>query len=299
MVTVGTVVNGGFDLVRRRPLAMLVWGALYTAVAVGGSLLLLRPMMMAAQTQPGAVSLPNTFALMLPMYAMYLFLAVVLFTAALRAAVRPGEDSLASIRVGMDELRMLGLMIVLTMVFVLVALAGFVVLGIVTAVLGSLAAGGGSGPIVAIVLLFSLVIYGAAIVVQVRLSPAVALTVLRRKIVIGEAWRLTRGSFWTLFASYLVLGIMLFVVYVGLIAITAGPYFADLAQHGFTPQGIEAASQLQMARQMSGISLLMVVGWIASAVVTGLGFAVWAGAIGAATQGLLGVSAEDYAETFA
>jgi hypothetical protein len=110
-----------------------------------------------------------------------------------------------------------------------------------------------------------------------------ALTVIRRKIIIGDAWRLTRGHFWSMFLGYLVLGLMLFVVYIAVAAITMGPYFAQLAGSGFNPQAMMAAAQHQMA----GFGLMAILGMIGGAVLAGLAIAFWSGGIAAATTALL------------
>src|SRR4051812_40217992 len=111
MVTVGSIVNGGFRLLRERPLSVLIWGAIYMALTVASSLLLMRPIMAAqgGAAVPGAMPSPAMFALFIPFYLGVILLSVVLYAAALRAALRPEEGGFASIRFGLDELRLIGL----------------------------------------------------------------------------------------------------------------------------------------------------------------------------------------------
>ena len=45
----------------------------------------------------------------------------------------------------------------------------------------------------------------------VKLSLSFPLTLLRRRFVIGEAWTLTKGRFWTLFGAYFMIFVIMFV----------------------------------------------------------------------------------------
>jgi len=300
MVTVGSIVNGGFRLLRERPLSVLIWGAIYMALTVASSLVLMRPMMaaQAGAAVPGTMPSAAMFAFLIPFYLGIILLSVVLYAAALRAALRPEEGGFASIRFGLDELRLIGLILLLIVISIATLIVGMiaaVIAGMIFAVLGQVT---GSGVASIGVILAVVAVYGFAIFVQIRLSPAVPLTILRRKIVIGEAWALSRGRFWVLFGGYFVLGLIMLVAYLAAATFTMGPYISELAQHGFTPEALQAAGEHQVQRQLGGISLMTVIGWIVSGLVGGLGFAVWGGALAAVADGLLGTTDIDYAATF-
>jgi len=98
--------------------------------------------------------------------------------------------------------------------------------------------------------------------------------------------------------GYFVLGLIMLVAYLAAATFTMGPYISELAQHGFTPEALQAAGEHQVQRQLGGISLMTVIGWIVSGLVGGLGFAVWGGALAAVADGLLGTTDIDYAATF-
>jgi len=300
MVTVGSIVNGGFRLLRERPLSVLIWGAIYMALTVASSLVLMQPIMaaQAGAAVPGAMPSPAMFALLIPFYLGIILLSVVLYAAALRAALRPEEGGFASIRLGLDELRLVGLILLLIMISLATLIVGMIAATIAALIFAVIAQAAGSGAASVGIILAVVAVYGFAIFVQIRLSPAVPLTILRRKIVIGEAWKLSRGRFWVLFGGYFVLGLIMLLAYLAVAAFTMGPYMAELAQHGFTPEALQAAGEHQVQRQLGGIGIMTVIGWIAGGLVGGLGFAVWGGALAAVADGLLGTTDIDYAATF-
>jgi hypothetical protein len=305
MVTVGGMINGGFRLVRERPLAALAWGVIYL-VATGAMMVTVfvpfMQLMMANAAAPNSVDPARMFGLMGEMYLLdfvLLLVFTVLMAAALRAALRPAERSFASLRLGMDELRLIGLSLVLVIAFFVMMLVLGIVVGIVFAAIG-IAAGSGGAPSGAGIagigigfVLMMLVIYAAPIFFAVRLSPAYALTMLRRKIVIGEAWRLTSGKFWVMFGGYLVLGLIMMAAYFVIAMIV---FIPAMAAAGGAPGMVMAMSQGQFG---GTLGVMLVVGGALMAVLAGVSIAIWAGAIGAATNGLLGTSDVDLQETFA
>lgn len=301
MLTFGSIINGAFRHLRERPLAVLAWGAIYMVITFGYSMLVLPGLTgRLAGVEAGSPDFATAFfGMMLPLYLLMLVISLVLIAASLRTLLRPGEDSLAGLRLGMDELRLLGLFVILGIGLFIVALIG----GIVVAALGgvlAMAVGGSRGGLgMLLVFLPMLVIYGGLIFLMVRLSLVSALTILRRKIIIGESWRLTSGHFWRLFGAYFVLGVMLFILYMIVMLITVGPVFFEAFSHGFTPQGMQAANQMQLQRQIGGISVMGIVSAVANGLLVGLSYAIWSGAAATATQDLIGRTDVDLQETFA
>lgn len=299
MVTVGSVVGGGFALLKTQWRAALIWGLIYAAVSAAMSLAMrpmFEPMMGQAMTVDGATVDPNVMAAAMGqfflIYVVLMFLMLVLYAAALRGALHPEESAFAFLRVGMDEVRLLGLAVVLGIASLVVMVALMLVLGIVAAIV-AVVTGAGTGTeqggVAAVVLTFATIvaIYGAAIYVQVRLSLAFPLTMLRRRITIGESWRLTKGRFWTLFGIYLVIGLIFVVASIAILPIFMGSYLGDIAASGYTEEGLARAAQLQLARQFNGLTpLAMATSMIGGAFGTAW-FALAAGASAAATTGLL------------
>lgn len=300
MVTVGGIISGGIDLLRRRPLAALVWGLIYIAGFVLGMLAMFVPFMQFAMANAGRQAAPDPAMLMQMFGQMYLFffllmiVMMVLFTAALRAALRPEESSFASLRLGMDELRMVGL-------FFLFAIAAFVLMIVLSIVMtivfgaagfyGSMA--NGSQPGAGFVLMM-LAIYALPTFLMVRLAPAFALTMMRRKIVIGEAWTLTSGNFWVMFGGYLVLNLIIFVIYMALIFLVVSPLMTVMV--GSDPA---VATGLMQGHVGGGIAATIAVFGLIFAILAGVSMAFNAGGLAAATRSLTGESDVDLAETFA
>lgn len=255
-MSVGSIIGGGVRLVRHRPGTVAIWYAVYLAIAFL-SVMLMRPMivsMAAFQQQVAAnaaagVTVPPAFpteafgTIFLVEFVAGL-LGIVAFAAVVRASVHPGSDRFAFLRFGMDELRL----ILLTLILIAFAFAfelGAVLVLVLAGVLLTLIAG--KTVAVAAAALLGMGIVLAALYLEVRISLAPVYTVLRRKIVIGPAWRATRGRFWTLFGAYLLLGVLVLVASVAILALTNAHLLTAYAS--FNQPAIRAAAQEQLARQ--------------------------------------------------
>lgn len=301
MLSVGAIITGGLGVLRRRPLAVLVWGLIYAAVVVA-MMFVMQPFfaMQASAIQPEGnptSMMANVGAMLgqiLLMELVILFVFTVLMTAAQRTVLRPAESSFASIRLGMDEVRMFAL----TLLVFIGSYIGFVVLAMVLGMVAALlAAAAGVGVAGVAMLLAMLVAFGIFIWFEVRLCLAFPLTLLRRKIIIGESWRLTRGRFWTLFGAFLVLFLVLLVLWMIVAAVTQGAYWSELMRSGMNPQAVQAASARQAAAQLA-FSPIMIAGLVFSGLVGGVTVAVFGGAVASAVR-LLVDDVDRMAETFA
>lgn len=273
-MTVGSIIGGGIRFVRQRPQLVAIWAALYLAVAVAG-MLAMRPWLatvMAVQRQMQAnaaagIRTPpvfpgDLFGQMVLIQLLAAIIVVVAFAAVVRAVARPADDRFAYLRAGMDELRLLGLgVLYLAAFFVaeLVVILALVLIGLlIGAVLGKTAA-------IAVVALLAIAAFCGVIYAQVRISLAGAMTVIRRRIVIRDAWHATRGRFWTLFGAYLVLFVIFMVVALAVTALTSFPLLAAYAS--VDPQAIQAAAREQLARQSTGPSAAMIAQMAVAAIV--------------------------------
>ncbi len=301
-MTVGGIIGGGFRLVRERIAAMAIWALLY-AVMNAAVFLAMRPFManiMAVQAARGAGAAPDPAAMlsgMGSMFGLYLLLMLgllVLYTAALRSAVHPERRAFAYLRLGMDELRMLGVAVILMVAFVIL----YIVLVMVAALVGGAVGFLAHDAILPVTVLLMIAVIATLIFFEVRFSLVFALTLLRGKIVIGESWTSTRGRFWTLFGAYFVLLLIVFASAMALFAVTAGPYFAEVAHSGLNPVALQAAQQHRMAQQFGAITVLSVIGWIFGAVLGTFWMTLGAGVAGSAIAALRDESFADIAAIY-
>jgi hypothetical protein len=299
MLSAGSIIEGAFRLIREHPAAVAVWGLLYLLAAIAMSFAM-QPVVEAQMASLGgdpqravagmAAMVGRIFLLQSAFFVLF----VVLMTAAQRAVLRPAEKGFFYLRLGMDELRMIGLSLILVIAvyfgFVIVAILAALAVFAVAAALGSVAA-----LVAGLILGFGLL--GALIWLEVRLSLAFPLTLVRRRIILGESWRLTKGRFWTLFGAYLVIFLVILAVSIALSLVTTGSYFAELIRNAGNPEAMRHAMEAQMDRQFGQVTAMTVAGWVLGAVAGAITIALMGGATATATRVLIGE--ESVADTFA
>ncbi|HEY5711679.1 MAG TPA: hypothetical protein VIT38_07275 [Allosphingosinicella sp.] len=313
MLSVGSILAGAFGLVRRNPLAVLVWGLLYTA-AIASLFFAMRPVLqvygeMISQQMakgPGAPMDPEAlqpFMARLQAAGGLVFLAeigifvliMVLFTAAQRAVLRPAERGFFYLRVGGDELRMIALGF-----FVMVCIyIGSFVASLVLILFGAILAFalGSPGAVVAVFLLCFLALMGAITYFEVRVSLAFPLTFLRGTFVFADAWRLTKGRFWTLFGAYFVIMLVYMLLASILLGVVVAPFFSALASAGDNQEAMQAAVSQEAANLLTfGPRMIAILG--GAVVTTGLTIGLFGGAIATAARDLAPDEAKR-ADTFA
>ena len=288
MPTVGSIINGAFRLVREHPGAVLIWMLIYLATTVVGLFVTQPSLEMEAAAAGGAdpLAMPgfwSAFGSMMLVQIASSLVFMILFTAALRAILRPQEPGSGFLRLGADELRIIGLAIFLTIILYGGMLVMILFLFTIAAlVMGPAAIGG-----VWFVLLLALPVVFVAVWLYVRFSLAFPLTVLRRKIVIGESWELTRGRFWTLFGAYLVLILILVLLSIAGSVMTASDYWSDIIGSGFDAEVMAQAARRQLER-MNEFDPLTLLGLVLGGAIGGLTIAFLGGASATAARELAG-----------
>jgi hypothetical protein len=115
--------------------------------------------------------------------------------------------------------------------------------------------------------------------------------------VFAEAWRLSRGHFWTLLGGYFVL--MLIVLAIAIVGsfVLNGGYWSQLMGGGLTGPGVRQAARIQMEAQYS-LGWPMLLTLVFGMVVGGLSIALTGGSTATAARALAS-DHQGVAETFA
>ncbi|UYY57494.1 hypothetical protein [Sphingomonas sp. S2-65] len=289
MANIGAIVGGGFDLMRRRPGAVLCWGALS---AVGGAVLNYAQLRVIGAAEPGLAAQwaaggfgAGGFAASVLFGFLSLALSTILSAAAFRAVLWPEDRGLASLRLSMDEVRMIGLTLilyVLSLVFGLIGGLGIVFLGS----LAGLLSGGNAGVATALTFAAGVGLMCLIVFVLVRLSVVYPLVLVRRRISLDAAWDLTRGHFWSLLGAYVLIALMTMLV----LTLAVVPLVALGLQSGeaigrggrwmtmFQPMGLPGVSPTPVQ-----VVAMLVVGTVIASVI----LAMWSGGVASAAKDLL------------
>ncbi len=280
MVTVGSILSGTFRFVRDNVRSVLIWSGLLVFVSLA-SMALMRPFyaQQLAEAQAGAPPMPNfgMFGL-----AMILFVIVFLvqYAAVFRAVLFPEQSRFAYLRLGIDELRLLGTGLILAVAGSIASAVFIAILAVIVGVV-SVALGGHS---MIVTIAMTVAIFAVLIYFWVRLSLAGPLTILQRKIVIGPAWRASRGHFWSLFGAYVVISLLIIVAYCLIAFIQMGPIMTDML-HPTDPAAHERVLAWQSANY--GLTLRSVMLAVLGGLLYGFSTALQGGMVAVATAQLL------------
>jgi hypothetical protein len=254
----------GFRLTREQPLAVLVWAVVRVVYGVAGLAVMggsgwraameRLPAMTPDQAQTNADALGPLLVQLAPglllMTALSLIFYAVAYTAVMRAILRPADKAFFYLRLSADELRQLGLSLVLFVLFFFYAM----VIEIASSLLMILSKSLGPAALPVDILIF-LAVAAAFVYPAVRLSIAPAMTFADGKITLFRALPLTRGQFWPMFGAYVLALISAMII--GLIAMTIFLLLAGAigAAQGGGAASLPSVMRMLQADQMSLASL--------------------------------------------
>tara|TARA_R110000787_G_scaffold9595_5_gene33375 strand:+ start:351 stop:1310 length:960 start_codon:yes stop_codon:yes gene_type:complete len=211
--SIGTAFGDAFRLVGRRPVSVLVWGLLILLPSAGAVLVTL-PMIAEAIASSeagrdpdftGMIQLQGVSGLL---HIVQLLVMAVVYTAVMRAIIRPRETAVFSLRLGMDELRV-AVVGVAVFIGVYVALIVLVLLGAAVGyAVWQLNSPGNWMAITALVLVLILGVW----LMLARISLIAPASVLYRDFAFVQGWRLGRGQTWPLFGMMLLLVVIILLV---------------------------------------------------------------------------------------
>jgi hypothetical protein len=295
-MNVGSILQGAFALIRDRPGAVAVWGLIYLAavilLALATSALIGPDAYMVGSGSRGVIW--SALGKMLLLNLALLMVVMVLYTAIQRAVLRPDERGFASLQLGMDEVRAF----LLAIFYLVVFYVGIIFVGVVVALFVGVSLSTGSPGTVWFMIVIQFLAFVCLLTwLYVKLSLSFPLTLLRGRFVIGEAWALSRGKFWSLFGAYFVLFVIMFVLSLVVGLVTEQQYFSALLRGGFNSDSAQQAAYRQYGQLGSGVDAMMVLNWVLSAALGTIGLTLGGGATATAARELSG-DVEGLTDTF-
>lgn len=277
----GSILGGAFRLLRQHPLSVLVWAILYLIGIFSIGLLRVAmvpagPQTMAGLLTAGVLSQGLTLALV-----------AVLITAATRATLHPYKRGACYLRLGGNELRVFALLAMLAIASAVLLFLLALVNGFLVSLLGWLLPGSATVEWVGPVL--GLAEFAAFLFVQVRLSIALPLTYLYEAITVDEAWVQSRGHFWSIFAAFLAIALLLLLGWSVLIGAFFAPVLGDLFATGLRAETLaQALVRVTLAGRALPVfgQLTLIVG---SLVLMALGFVLSTATLASAARAMLGL----------
>jgi hypothetical protein len=293
-VTIGSLLQGGFRLVRERSGAMLIWTVIQLAVTIAMSFATVAILQGNSDALMGGASLDSvqtTYLVQISLLALpELLVGTILYAAVQRAILRPSEGWLGWLRLGMDEVRLFLLLLLYMIVFII----AFLFVGVFVGIFLGIAGGTGT-----LTLVLTVICLAAGAYFGTKLSLTFPLTLKAKAYSIGAGWNLTKGRFWTLFAAYFISILILLAMGALIMAATEPDYLSAIFQYGFTSPEADQASMHHYQLLMAGtINAQIVINWLLTAIQGAIGYALIGGIAATAVQQLTG-DEEGPNETFA
>ena len=204
---------------------------------------------------------PQSVMALGPMYLLFILFYHILLAsyeaACLRWMIRGESGGVLGLSLGADTWRVyFGYWVwffLLVAFYIVIAVIAFGLAGSFVAVGGADAASGAAGGMALFVPLLVLALVLGLVYFSVRLAPAAATSIARRRFAFFEAWTVTKGRFWALLGAFALLVLMLIVLCI-VLSIGMGTMIgmnaaSQIAQNG-EPQSAEAAFQMMSSPQV-------------------------------------------------
>jgi len=217
----------GFRLVRRNPMAIVVWSVLYFVLSLASlfaSAHSMRGMVALTELLDGMESTPPaSFQDILPIFEAYgqamsytawlmpvsLVVGSIIYAAIARGVLTPQAKGLGYVKFGMDEVRVLVVSIVISLAAIVIyclALAGVFALG-------AIAIATEQSWMWLLVVLGFLAAIALMIWLAVRWSLAIPIVVAEKRFAFFDSFGMTRGRFWPLFGMAIIAGLLSVVIW--------------------------------------------------------------------------------------
>lgn len=284
----------GFDIIKKNPVAVLLWGVAAMVFGLLGSVLMVAmagPAIMALQAhgQTPAADPSQVFGQLGAMAPGWLLAMVIgLLSAAIiqcavfRSQLRPSEGGFGFMKLGGDEVRQ----VVVTILYFLALMVFYLLFAIVIGILAVMTRllGQASGIATVIVVIGAIVAF--AYIVS-RWSLVLVQSYDEKKINVFGSLKLTKGAGWTLFFGYFLLGLVLIIamilIYAILFGITMG---ASLGNGGDLVSAFQKMTQPDMSSVASLFTASFIIQTLVSGLVSGMVYALMYGASVSAYQTL-------------
>lgn len=217
----------GFRLVRRNPIAIIVWSGLFFVLSLAnlfasaqsmGAMVTMTETMEAMKTTP-----PVSIQDLAPIFEAYgqamshtvwmmpvsLAIGSIIYAAVARGVLTPQAKSFGYVRFGMDEVRVLVVSIVITVAAIIIYCLAFA--GVFT--LGAVALTSEQDWMWLLVILGLFAAIALMIWLAVRWSLAIPITVAEKRFAFFDSFAMTKGRFWPLFGMAIIAGLLSILIW--------------------------------------------------------------------------------------
>lgn len=260
----------GFRLTRRAPVAVLLWAAAYAVffgllfLLVGSHFVTIMSLIsqLEGQTEPSIEDmqpLMQAYGVIVAWAVpLSLFFSAVISTAIARSVIRPEDRKFGYMRLGKDELRVLGASLIVALIMFGVTFVGFMLVSLLAALAVAAPA------LWLAVVLLSLAVLAVVIWLSVRLSLVVPATFAEGRIAVKPAFAMTaRRMFWPVLGMAVIAGVMAMLV--GLLGSAVAAPLSLMVGGTERLIGMEGAS---VSSLISAVGPMLAVSLVVNAVMT-------------------------------